>query len=175
MIFDDFKLNIYNLHQEWKRLPHVSFSYVEQLSWANAEAKDAKRLMDLALSDAMNAVMDNPQEYDLTRSQLNSSTFVRNKALADPAYQDAYKKWIDAEQKADRLEGAGYSMLHLREALKNVTKLYLAGYYSADTIIPDGVVEAVDRKEFEAEQKRILKSNPRLIRRHNDDITNEEP
>jgi len=175
MIYDDFKINIYNLHREWEQQPSLSFKYGEDLAFKKAERDRKKGAMDLALADAIDHVLSNPDEYDMTKAQANSSTFVKNKALSDEAYQTAYEEWVKAEREANKVQAACWSLVDKKMALESITKLFLADYYTTDTVTPDARIEAIDRKDFKEQQLKALRESKRMRRRVKNDIKDEKP
>jgi hypothetical protein len=162
MMRDDFKVDKNNLDEEWERQPTSGFDYGTQLANARHDRDHAKRLMDLALADAMDFVLQNYEDYGLNKQQANSSTFVRNAAVKSDDYQKAYKEYIDKEHDVNILQGASYAMLDRKESLRNLTRLFLADYYSTDTTIPEDRRDALREKELQHRHKQVLEENPRL-------------
>jgi hypothetical protein len=159
MIYDEIRVDKNNLDEEWERQSRSSFDFGKDLADARQEMAHKKRLMDLALADAMDFVLQNYEDYGLNKQQANSSTFVRNAALKSDEYQNAYKDFINAEHDVNVLQAASYAMLDKKMSLEYLTKLFLADYYTMETTVDDYRREQLREK---------VAGNPRLRRKQED-------
>ena len=160
MIYDEIRVDKNNLDEEWERQSRTSFDFGRDLADARKEMADKKRLMDLALADAMDFILQNYEDYGLSKQQSNSSTFVRNAALKNEEYQKAYEDFIKSEHDVNVLQAASYAMLDKKMALEYLTRLFLADYFTTDTNVDDHRREQLREKVSE---------NPRLKRKQQDD------
>jgi len=159
MIYDEIDVDKNNLDEEWERQSRSSFDFGKDLADARKDMANKKRLMDLALADAMDFILQNYEDYGLNKQQANSSTFVRNAAMKNEEYQKAYRDFIDAEHDVNILQAASYAMLDKKMALEYLTRLFLADYFTTDTTVDDYRREQLREK---------VADNPRLKRRQED-------
>ena len=162
---DSFKVDRNNLEEEWESNPQTGYDFEKGFADAREERDTARRLMDLALAEAIDHVRINYEDYSLTKQHTNSSTYVRSVAVQSEDYQAKYKVFIKKEHTVNVLQGRSYAMLAKRASLDNLTKLFLAGYYSTDTQIPDQRKDAIQEKKSQHEHQETLAKNPRLKRR----------
>jgi len=162
---EDFSVDKDNLDEEWEQNPQIGYDFEKELADARRDMGHAKRKMELALGEAVDFVRRNYEDYSLTRQHTNSSTYVRSIAVQADEYQEAYKDFIEKEHTANVLQGRSYAMLATRASLDNLTKLYLANYYSTSTEIPDSRKDAMAEKESQQHHQQTLRDNPRLKRR----------
>ncbi len=143
LIIDDMALD-----KEWLRQPSLYAKISSELAGARAELDRLKSTITLVEAKVEREVRANPAKYDIldkvTEKAVTAAVETHSKVIT------ATKEYLEAKYECELLSGMLAAIDHRKEALKNLTQLYLANYYGAG----DGPIRAQDAQEVVRRQRR---------------------
>jgi len=148
---DDLKINIRQLHREWKEQPAKFAKWGEK--WADAVAERDRISRELEL---LNIEYDTEarQNADEIFPKKPTETAISNWIDSHGDIQDLKRDLIEANRIVNHYSIAKTAFQHRTKALENEVKLYLADYYSLEDL--DGETKnMIDRKKKKETQKKM--------------------
>jgi len=130
----DIKVNKLDLPKEWEEHAEIYRHWAEEYALSTLEKDRAKEHLDLTFADLDLAIRADPKAYDLDKI---SESGVKSTIKMQVEHQEAQAAFDDAKYKVSRMQAAKDAMEHRRDALKNLSKLALAGFYTANTAPPE--------------------------------------
>lgn len=164
----DLKIDEDDLVNGWVTQPILYMKWSERWAEASKERDQLKENLEIAISDATQAVMKKPEKYGLSVSPtVKAIDSIVKKFKTVKKAQDEFN---DAVHNARIMEIARTAFEHRRRGLGGLTTLFQANYWSKHTI-PEGdqMVEQdlKDKMKESANKGRSLKRKPKkLVRRH---------
>jgi hypothetical protein len=184
---DEIRINKYQLAELWEVHQDLFLKYGEQHADAIQERDRLKGQLDLAKADSKD-------ELDFVKSRLELEVLTEYKkfgfskppsdklreawVLTQKKYQDALveyrnvladigNKMAEANHKVDVLKVVKEAFEHRKEALDNLTRLMVSGFYSAKLPVDlkEEVAEKRDRALEERSRERTSESGNRRLKR----------
>jgi len=121
-------IDIYNLEEECRNQPALHQEVSEAVADAKRRAKAAAKHVEFVKADFLIKIRREPEKYGLSKVTEASVDAV---AVVQPAYQEAIKKMLDAEEYASALAGLEVSMMQRKSMLNDEVSLFLKSYYTA--------------------------------------------
>lgn len=166
---NDLRINVDELDKEWMMLPQIYGEYSERAELVDIELRKAKMRYDMRRADISKHIRENSKEYaaEYGVSSLTEG-FISTLIDSDQEVKDIALEIISLERDKRMYAVAVKGLEMKRDALKNLTNLFQAEYFS----IP-GVTRRVE--EYRAEQdkfegrdiRREVKKRLRLRRENN--------
>jgi len=146
----DCQIDKYNLDIEWERQPHLFGQYAKANAEAVAERDRAKQNKDVTSAELRLEILNGYNEKGLKKPTENA---IDAEIITSSPHKRVSEELIDANEKVALTDAAKWAIQQKRDALENMVKLHLAGYFS-DPKIPNEAKEQSDQKT----RRRLKKS-----------------
>lgn len=154
---EDAVIDKFALDEEWIRQPTCYLEWAER--WVDAiDNRDHKKAqLDLIEAELDKEIRSDPESFGI--SKLTEGA-VRSILIQQTSFKNAQEAYLQAIKEARVLDIAKETIGdHKKEALKNLTQLYLAGYYSTDGAgVGKGVRDFITRSKSERMEESLNKS-----------------
>lgn len=147
------------LDLEWLSHPSIYIRYCEESAKASKVAKEAAQRVKTVYAELYALAA-----YDLAAKGEKVTESSRDSyALTHPNYKAAYQARIDAEYEAEMIQNAVYALGHKKDALQELVRLCLSGYFAGPREPRELSGTALDewraRKSATAEEARATTSS----------------
>ena len=149
---NDISIDKYVLDEEWLKQPTIFMKWVDNYAQAVLERDRIKDRLDVVRAEIDGEIRTNPPEGGKLTEAAISNIIVQSQR-----YRTIMDGLIKANYDVNVLSGVKESLNHKKSALENLTKLFLAGYYTSPHV-PSGMQEQVDRKTSDQLKERLEKS-----------------
>jgi len=124
----DLKIDEHSLEKEWLRQPSRFMEWAERAADADREVKKAEELVKTIRSEIiMKAARGEYSDLSAKPTGQQIEAYYRT----DPDYMGAKEALIDAENTRDLLMNATSAFRMRKDALENLVRLHLAGYFGS--------------------------------------------
>ena len=148
---DDLKINIRQLHREWKEHPEKFAKWADKWLEGIAERDRIAKKLEVLEYEYDNEARKNADEIF---SKKPTETAIANWVQLHPDVQKLKDDLIEANKLANYYSVAKTAFLYRTKALENEVKLYLANYYSLEDL--DGETKSlIDQKKKKEVQKEM--------------------
>lgn len=146
---NDLRINVDELDKEWMMLPQIYTEYCEKAELVDIELRKAKMKLDMRRADISKHIRENSKQY---AAEYGVSTltegFINTLIDSDEQVKEIQLEIISLERNKRMFQTVVKGLEMKRDALKNLTSLFQAEYYS----IP-GCTRRIE--EYKAEQERF--------------------
>lgn len=122
----DLNIDIYKLEDEWIKQPTVYMQYMENVIEAMKIKRDKENTLDILYAKLDDKIR--------TQARINEEKItekvVESRITLDEEYQSALAYYRTACYEYDLLHAAEKAIAQKKDALEDLVKLYLAGYFS---------------------------------------------
>lgn len=137
----DVKLNRFKLDEESQKNPSLVHYYGELLATAKAERDKAYNKVKFMMAQTeMDYRMNPPRDIKITEATITALIETDNKVLI------VKEELVKAQEKVYHLEAAVTALDDRRSELKNLTQLWIAGYYSVPGIRQNDIAQDMRNK-----------------------------
>lgn len=150
----DLGIDPLDLDEELKWQPSLFMKWSDEYAKACYLYDRSKETLDVLYAQLYEAISVDPEEYGLERY---TEPAIKQAILQLPAYRQAKKRMHKARRNMNILAGAKDAMRQKKDALENLVRIFLSGYYS-DPKIPFKAKEAFSQKQDEATTVQLSKS-----------------
>ncbi len=146
MDYNDFQIDIRNLHVEWLKQPALRAYWGKEQAEAGNERDALKKQLDELKAEKDIYFRRNWQEVfpDIKLTEGSISSVI----LINTEYQELHDKYLESVKKSNTITNIMKTLDDRKYALENEVKLYIANYFD-DHNIPDKVNEFVAEKTKE--------------------------
>lgn len=178
----DLKINVYDIGNEWIRLPALIQKYGKLAANAANKKERAKAKVDWHRAQLDFDIRKNPENYDNLPTDPKSGnpklteTIISSAIVLEESYREAIDARIDAVYEHASMQVLSHTMGYKATALENITKLIVAGWFGEGKgDIPAEVQETFSdiSKEYDEKNKieAVEKKGRQLLKRR---IKNDE-
>ena len=150
----DLDIDPLDLDEELKWQPSLFMKWNDEYAKASYLYDRSKETLDVLYAQLYDNISAEPEEYGLERY---TEQALKAAILQLPAYREAKKRMHKARRSMNILAGAKDAMRQKKDALENLVRIFLSGYYS-DPKIPFKAKEAFSQKQDEATTVQLSKS-----------------
>lgn len=133
---EDLSINKFDLANEWVKQPNLFSKYASASAQLKKEAQERSEKAKLIKAELKADAAENPREC-LGEGVKPSNEKVEAYATAHRDYQDAIKKAIEAQYRADMAENVVFAFHQRKSALENLVRLASMEYFAT----PNGYLE----------------------------------
>jgi len=151
---EDLSIDPLSLDEELKWQPSLFMKWTEKYSDACYQFDRSKERVETLYAQMYEAIAECPEDYGLERY---TEPAIKQAVLQLPEYKKAKKLMHRARKNMNILAGAKDAMRQKKDALENLVRIFLSGYYS-DPKIPFKAKEAFSKKQDEATTAQLNKS-----------------
>lgn len=151
----DLSIDPLDLDEEIKWQPYLFEKWSKAFSQASYSYDRSKETLEVLYAQLYEAISVDPEDYGLERY---TEPAIKQAILQLPSYRKAKKRMHKARRNMNILAGAKDAMRQKKDALENLVRLFLSGYYS-DIKVPHKAKEAFSKKQDEATTNQLSKSN----------------
>lgn len=128
---NDLRINVDELDQEWMMLPQIYGEYCEKTELVDIELRKAKMRYDMRRADVSKHIRENAKDYcaEYGVSTLTEG-FITTLIDSDKELQQMQLDMLAMERNKRLLTTAVKGLEMKRDALKNLTNLFQAEYFS---------------------------------------------
>ena len=124
----DVRIDQDRLDVEWRRQPELFLRYSELAAEARISCDRAKTALDVTIAETDARVRSAATERKPTETQ------IANTVLLDPQVRGAHDAFLAAKNRQDLLQSAVRAMEQRKDALENLVRLGLAGYFATPRV-----------------------------------------
>lgn len=161
---DDLKIDMFSLHEEWIKQSNLFMEWAEQYADAIFVRDKEKELLDLTKAEIDSEIRLDPEAFHLNKKPKPTESSIAACVIQDERYKEQKKAYLEAVKEANIINGAKEAMNHRKAALENLTKLWIAGYYSDHMQGDDSIREAARKKAEDREKEQREKTQSRLTK-----------
>jgi hypothetical protein len=160
----DLSIDVNNLEDEWLRMPALVQKYGKLSANATNKKERAKSKVDWIKAKLDFDIRKNPESYDNIPTDPKSGqpklteTVVANAVILDDEYQNAVEDKLNAVYEYASMSVLVDTMKAKANALDNITKLALSGWFSEKSVnVPNEYAEKARIQQVENKGRRLLK------------------
>jgi len=139
---NDVKINKFELDVEWEKQPALFEKYARASAEATAERDRVKQKKDVVVAEQRLKILSFYNEQGAKKPTENA---IDAEIITNPLCQETAEELINANENVALTDAAKWAIQQKRDALENMVKLFLAGYWS-DPKIPKEAKEQADEK-----------------------------
>jgi hypothetical protein len=159
---NELSIDKYNLDDEWKRQPYLTFKWTALVAEAERRMDKAKTEREITRSNLDAAIRKSPTKYGLETKMTESA--IQGIIITSNEFKEAEEKYVEAKRRYGIVVAASRGIGDKKAALENIVKLFLNNYY-AEPYVPKEMHEKV-QEQARDEQIDQLNNSPRLIGRN---------
>lgn len=147
---NDLRINVDELDKEWMMLPQIYGEYCEKAEMVDIELRKAKMRYDMRRADISKHIRENSKEYaaEYGVSSLTEG-FISTLVDSDQEIKQIQLEIISLERNKRLFATAVKGLEMKRDALKNLTTLFQAEYYSIPNVARRIEEYKIEQEKFE--------------------------
>jgi hypothetical protein len=146
IVIDDSALDV-----EWLDQPSLFMKYARNAANCRQDVDEAKEGLDLAKAELDKDIREHPKKYKIGEDIKITEAVVSAAIIMDDKYKAAMKRMADAKYDLDIAQAAVSAMNQRKEALENMVKLYIAGYFAGPRV-PHNLTEEREKRKVKQEE-----------------------
>jgi len=150
---DSLRIDKHNLDEEWLQLPMLYAEWSKNYAQAVLERDREKQRAELVRTELDAKIRSNPDGYGIKKGTEGE---IGNCITQLSEYKEAQKKYQDACYEVNVLSGATEALNHKKQALENITKLFLASYFIRN-VVPRETRDSVEKQATKAQEASLNK------------------
>ena len=139
---NDVKINKFELDIEWEKQPALFEKYARASAEATAERDRVWQNRKVIKAELMTEILNHYNSIGLKKP---TDVAIDAEIRGDSRHKEVSEELIAANEKVGLTDAAKWAMQQKKDALENMVKLFLAGYWS-DAKIPQEAKEQADEK-----------------------------
>lgn len=151
---EDLTIDPLSLDEELKWQPSLFEKWNKAYAQACYEFDRSKEALEVVYAELYEEIANDPEDFGLERY---TEPAIKQNILLQPKYKIAKKRKHKARRNMQILSGAKDAMRQKKDALENLVRIFLSGYYS-DPKVPHKAKEVFSKKQEERENAQLNKS-----------------
>jgi len=151
---EDLTIDPFSLDEEIKWQPSLFMKWSENYTHACHRYDRKKEAVEVLYAQLYEAVAISPESYDIDRVTEGA---INSVVIQMPSYRVAKRGLHEAKKKMNILAGAKDAMRQKKDALENLVRIFLSGYYS-EPKVPHKAREAFNQKQDQQSSQQLGRS-----------------